>query len=96
MAMQAAQNRAPAYGDRFVRGTVVAVETENSLITIRESNLLGHLRVLFRSYQVRSSSLIDGLQVGDKITAIFSKRDNMLHRVRRIQRYPDLSSGRAR
>jgi hypothetical protein len=73
------------YRERFVSGTVVAVKPELSLITIREPDLLGHLRLRFKSYHVRQSSVLDHLQAGDKIRGVFSSRDSMLHRVRRVQ-----------
>jgi hypothetical protein len=40
--------------ERFVLGTVIAVQAERSLITIREPDLLGHLRI--RSNAIRSNS----------------------------------------
>jgi hypothetical protein len=70
-------------GDKsqLVSGTVVAVKPELSLIVIRESDLLGYPRLRFKSYQVRQALLLNELRVGDKIRAVFSDRDGMLHRL---------------
>ena len=73
--------------ERLVLGTVVAIRPELSLITIRESDLLGRVRVRFKSYQVKQTLLLYRLRPGDKITAAFSSQDGMLHRVRRIRSY---------
>ena len=64
----------------FGLGTVVAVQAERSLLTLRESDLWGHLRIRFKSYQVKQPFLLYGLHPGDKITAVFSTKDSMLHR----------------
>jgi hypothetical protein len=75
------------YEERLVLGTVVTVKAERSLITIRESDLLGHLRIRFKCYQVKHPFLLYGLRRGDKISAVFSAKDSMLHRLRRVQNY---------
>jgi hypothetical protein len=89
--LQAARVRpeepASGYAEYLVLGTVVAVKAERSLITIRESDLLGHLRIRFKSYQVKQPFLLYGLRPGDKISAVFSAKDSMLHRLRRVQSY---------
>jgi hypothetical protein len=97
--LQAAPGPPLASADGFressVLGTVVAVRPERALLTVRESDLWGHLRIRFKSYQVKQPLLLYGLRPGDKISAIFSTKDSMLHRVRRVQSYrafaPDLS-----
>jgi hypothetical protein len=89
--LQAARLRPdkPASGcvEYLVLGTVVAVKADRSMITIRESDLLGHLRIRFKSYQVKQPFLLYGLRPGDKISAVFSANDSMLHRLRRVQSY---------
>jgi hypothetical protein len=77
--------------EHLVLGTVVAIRPELSLITIRESDLLGRLRVRFKSYQVKQTFHLYGLRPGDRITAVFSSQDGMLHRVRRVQSYRALA-----
>ena len=84
------------FTERLVLGTVVAVQPERSLITIRESDLLGRLRIRFKCYQVKQSFLLYGLRQGDKISAVFSTNDGMLHRVRRVQNYRAFTTKRSR
>ena len=81
------QETPDGFGERLVLGTVVAVQPERSLVTIRESDLWGHLRIRFKCYQVKQSFVLYGLRQGDKISAVFSTKDSMLHRVRRVQNY---------
>lgn len=76
-----------SYEERLVLGTVVSVKVERSLITIREPDLLGDLRIRFKCYQVKQPFLLYGFRSGDKITAVFSAKDNMLHRLRHVQSY---------
>ena len=90
------QPSADGFAERLVLGTVVAVQPEHSLITIRESDLLGHLRIRFKCYQVKQPFLLYGLRRGDRISAVFSTRDSMLHRLRRVQNYPAFTSGASR
>ena len=47
------QESADGFGERLVVGTVVAVQPDRSLLTIRESDLWGHLRIRFKCYQVK-------------------------------------------
>lgn len=70
----------------LVVGTVVWVHAGSSSIAIRGSGLLGHLRVSVKSYQVKQPVALLNLQPGDAITAVFSRKDGMLHRVRRVRR----------
>jgi hypothetical protein len=84
------------FGERLVLGTVVAVQPDRSLLTIRESDLLGHLQIRFKCYQVKQPFLLYGLRQGGKISAVFSTRDSMLHRVRRVQNYRAFTPGPAR
>ena len=81
------QESADGFRDRLVLGTVVAVQPDRSLLTIRESDLWGHLRIRFKCYQVKQPFLLYGLRQGDKISAVFSTKDSMLYRVRRVQNY---------
>jgi hypothetical protein len=68
-------------------GTVVWVHAgTSSSIAIRGTGLLGHLRVAVRSYRVKQPSVLLNLQPGDAITAVFSRRDGMLHRLRPVRR----------
>ncbi len=87
---------ADGYRENLIVGTVVAVKPELALITIRESDLLGHLRIRFKCYQVRQPFLLNGLHVGDKVSAVLSSRDNMLHRVRRVESYGAFAPGPVR
>lgn len=84
------------YEERLVIGTVVAVKAERSLITIREPDLLGNLRIRFKCYQVKQPFLLYEFRSGDKITAVFSAKDNMLHRLRHVQSYRSFVSGPSR
>jgi hypothetical protein len=84
---------ADGYQERFVVGTVIGVNPELALVTIRGPDLLGRLRIRFKSYKVKQPFVLYGLEPGDRITAVFSSRDNMLHRLRRIQKFPALVSG---
>ena len=87
---------ADGFREYLVLGTVVAVKPEVSRVTIRESDLLGHLRIRFKCYQVRQPFLLYGLRQGDKITAVFSTKDSMLHRLRRVQSYRAFTPGPSR
>jgi hypothetical protein len=78
------QETAPA--EYLVVGTVVWVHAGSSSIAIRGSGLLGHLRVSVKSYQVKQASALLNLRPGDAITAVFSRKDGMLHRLRRVRR----------
>ena len=90
------QESPDGFGERLVLGTVVAVQPERSLLTIRESDLWGHLRIRFKCYQVKQPFLLYGLRQGDKISAVFSTKDSMLHRVRRVQNYRAFTPGASR
>jgi hypothetical protein len=70
----------------LVVGTVVWVHATSSSLAIRGSGLLGHLRVGVKSYQVKQPIALLGLQPGDVITAVFSTKDGMLHRLRRVRK----------
>ncbi len=69
----------------LVAGTVVWAHAGASSIAIRGSSLLGHLRVRVRSYRVKQPSSLVDLRPGDAITAVFSRKDGMLHRLRRVR-----------
>jgi hypothetical protein len=90
------QESIDGFEERLVVGTVVAVQPERALLTIRESDLLGRLRIRFKCYQVKQPFLLYGLRQGDKITATFSTKDSMLHRVRRLQSYRAFASDHTR
>ena len=71
--------------ERTIFGTVVAINAERSLITVRPSNLFGLLRINLNSYRVKQPILLNGLHAGDRVTGIFSSSDGMLHRLRRLR-----------
>ena len=75
-------SRVTAPDEYLVVGTVVRVQAGSSSITIRGSGLPGHLRVSVKSYQVKQPVALLNLQPGDGTTAVFSRKDGMLHRVR--------------
>jgi hypothetical protein len=79
-----AGDTAPA--EYLVVGTVVwAHAGAASSIAIRGSGLLGYLRIRVRAYRVKQQSTLLDLHPGDAVTAVFSRRDGMLHRLRRVQ-----------
>lgn len=78
-------SRETAPNEYLVVGTVVWVHAGSSSIAIYGSGLLGHLRVSVKSYQLKQPSALLNLQPGDAITAVFSRKDGMLHRVRRVR-----------
>jgi hypothetical protein len=73
-----------AISEYLVAGTVVWVHASSSSIAIRGSNLLGHLRVRVRFYRVKQPGALLDVRPGDAITAVFSTRDGMLHRLRHV------------
>ena len=72
-------------GEFLVVGIVVAAEPAASLITIRQPNLFGKLRIEMKSYHVKQRSALAELHPGDRITAVFSTKDGMLHRLTRVR-----------
>ena len=74
-----------AVREYLVLGTVIWAHPGSSSIAIRGTSLLGYLRVRERAYRVRQPSALLDLRPGDRVTAVFSKRDGMLHRLRRLQ-----------
>ncbi len=70
----------------LVAGTVVWANPASSSIAIRGTSLLGRLHLEVKSYRVKQPRALAGLHPGDRITAEFSMKDRMLHRVRRILR----------
>ena len=85
-------SREAAIDEYLVVGTVVWVHAGSSSIAIRGSSLLGHLHVGVKSYQVKQPIALVNLQPGDAITAVFSRKDGMLHRLRRVRSYGKNSS----
>jgi hypothetical protein len=81
----------PAYAaeselqEYLVVGTVVWVHPASASISIRGASLLGHLRLEEKSYRVKQPSVLLDLHPGDKITAAFSRKDGMLHRLKRVR-----------
>ncbi len=84
---QAWQTEAPrdTPNEHLVVGIVVWAHAGASSIAIRGTGLLGYLRIRVRSYQVKQASSLVELRPGDAVTAVFSRRDGMLHRVRRVR-----------
>jgi hypothetical protein len=72
----------------LVIGTVVWVHPGSSSISIRGASLPGRLRLQERAYQVKQPSALLDLHPGDKITAAFSRKDGMLHRLKRLRSAP--------
>lgn len=70
----------------LVVGTVVWTNPNSSSIAIRGTSLLGRLHLQVESYRVKQAGALAGLHPGDRITAEFSQKDGMLHRLRRVLR----------
>jgi membrane-associated protease RseP (regulator of RpoE activity) len=68
--------------ESLVIGTVVSVNPASAAIVIREANPFGHLRFQVKSYKVKQPSALVGLRAGDRIMAVYSKKDGMLHRLK--------------
>jgi hypothetical protein len=77
--------REPALNEYLVAGKVVWAHAGSSSIAIRGSSLMGYLRIRVKSYRVKQPSTLLDLRPGDAITAVFSRKDGMLHRLRRVQ-----------
>lgn len=71
----------------LVVGTVVWASPGSSSIAIRGTSLVGRLHLQVRSYRVKQPGALAALHPGDKITAEFSEKDGMLHRLRRVLRH---------
>jgi Cu/Ag efflux protein CusF len=69
----------------LIVGTVLWTDPGAASISIRGARLLGYLHMQVSSYRVKQPSTLIALHPGDKVTAIFSRKDGMLHRLRRIQ-----------
>jgi len=69
----------------LVFGVVIATDPAASLLTIREANLLGRLHIQTRSYHVKLRSSLADMHSGDRVTAVFSAKDGMLHRLTRVR-----------
>jgi hypothetical protein len=78
-------SREPTVTEYLVAGTVVWADAGSSSIAIRGSNLLGYLRIRVRSYRVKQANTLIDLRPGDTITAVFSRKDGMLHRLRHVR-----------
>jgi hypothetical protein len=74
-----------APNEYLVVGTVVWAYAGSSSIAIRGSGLLGYLRIRVRAYRVKQASALLDLRPGDAVTAVYSRRDGMLHRLRRVR-----------
>lgn len=80
--------RAIEIPDPAITGIVVSIHSPS--ITIRRPGLAGYLGVRVHTYKVRQPSSLFRLQPGDRISAVFSRTDGMLHRIRRIETVSDL------
>ena len=69
----------------LVVGTVVWAHPASSSISIRGARLLEYLHMQVRAYRVKQPGALLDLRPGDKVMAVFSTKDGMLHRLRRIQ-----------
>lgn len=78
-------SRETAVAEYLVAGTVVWVHAQSSSLAIRGSKLLGYLRIGVNSYRVKQAYALRDLRPGDKVTAVFSSKDGMLHRLRRVR-----------
>ncbi len=70
----------------LVVGTVVWTNPGTSAISIRGTGLIGPLRLKVKSFRVKERGALIQLHPGDRITAVYSESDGMLHRLRRILR----------
>jgi hypothetical protein len=68
--------------EHLVLGTAVSVRPGDRTIVIREANLFGQMRFQVRSSQLKQPSSLLGLRHGDRIMAVYSKKDGMLQRLR--------------
>jgi hypothetical protein len=84
-AWQADAPREASPNEYLVVGIVVWENAGASSIAIRGSGLLGRLRIRVTSYRVKQPNSLVGLRPGDAVTAVFSRRDGMLHRLRRVR-----------
>jgi hypothetical protein len=75
----------PQATEFLVFGIVIATDPAESLLTIRQANLLGRLHIETKSYHVKQRSSLVDLRSGDRITAVFSTKDGMLHRLTRVR-----------
>lgn len=85
-----AQQRLAAtpYAERLVIGTVIAINADRCLITIRQSNLFGRLRLGVESYTVTQGAILAGYRPGDRVKGVLSSADGKLHRLRHIENRP--------
>jgi hypothetical protein len=79
-------SRESAINEYLIAGTVVWIHAGSSSIAIRGSSLLGHLHIGVKSYRVKQPRALADLHPGDAITAVFSGKDGMLHRLRRVRK----------
>jgi hypothetical protein len=84
-AWQAEAPRETTPNEYLVVGTVVWAHAGASSIAIRGPGLLGYLRIRERAYRVKQPSALLGLRPGDAVTAVFSRSDGLLHRLRRVR-----------
>jgi hypothetical protein len=83
---------ATAENQLAVGGIVISVDVVTSRLVIRPSSLLGVMRIEARAYRVRQPIGLIGLKPGDRVSAIYSAKDDMLHRVRRVTSAKAVSS----
>jgi hypothetical protein len=70
----------------LIVGTVVWANAATASMAIRGTSLIGRLRVEVKSYHVKEPGTLANLHPGDRITAVFSAKDGMLHSLRRMVR----------
>ena len=71
-------------GDYLVLGIVIWAHPQSAEVAIRAASLFGRLHVEEREYRVKQPGSFLGLKKGDRVTAIFSEKDGMLHRLRPV------------
>ena len=69
----------------LIVGTVVWAHPASSSISIRGARLLEYLHIQVRAYRVKQPGALLNLRPGDKVMAVFSRKDGMLHRLRLVQ-----------
>ena len=85
----AAEAAGKSVREYLIVGTVVSINAATASVAIRGTSLVGRLHLDVKSYKVRQPSALLELHPGDRITAVFSEKDRMLHRLRRVvQRNP--------
>jgi hypothetical protein len=70
----------------LVLGTVIWANPASASISIRGMNLIGNRSLQVKTFRAESRSALAHLHPGDRIMAVFSREDGMLHSLRRVLR----------